>query len=46
MVFGIFLPARWCFRALLGKRKRINLMQAVSTAKKREKLLREMKLYQ
>lgn len=46
MVFGIFLPARWCFRALLGKRKRINLMQVVSTAKKREKLLREMKLYQ
>lgn len=44
--FGIFLPARWCVRVLLGKRKKVNLTHAVGTAREREKLLREMKLYQ
>lgn len=44
--FGIFLPARWCVRVLLGKRKKVNLTHAVGTAREREKLLRGMKLYQ
>ena len=33
-------------RVLLGKRKQINLVHAVGMAREREKLLREMKLYQ
>ena len=45
-VFGVFLPARWGVRVLLGKRKQINLVHAVGMAREREKLLREMKLYQ
>lgn len=45
-VFGVFLPVRWGVRVLLGKRKQINLVHAVGTAREREKLLREMKLYQ
>lgn len=44
-VFGIFLPARWSVRVLLGKRRKVNLTQAVRTARKREKLLRELELY-
>ena len=44
-VFGVFLPARWGVRVLLGKRKKINLMHAAGMAREREKLLREMKLY-
>ena len=44
-VFGVFLPVRWGVRVLLGKRKQINLVHAVGTAREREKLLREMKLY-
>lgn len=46
LIFGIFWPARWGVRVLLGKRKKVNLIQAVSTARERGKLLREMKLYQ
>lgn len=45
-VFGVFLPARWGVRVLLGKRKSVSLAQAVSTAREREKLLRGMRLYQ
>ena len=45
-VFGVFLPVRWGVRVLLGKRKQINLVHAVSMARDRERLLREMKLYQ
>ena len=45
-VFGIFLPVRWGVRVLLGKRKKINLMHAAGMARERERLLREMKLYQ
>ena len=45
-VFGVFLPVRWGVRVLLGKRKKINLMHAAGMAREREKLLREMKLYQ
>ena len=44
-IFGVFLPARWGVRVLLGKRKKINLMHAVGMARDRERLLREMKLY-
>lgn len=44
-VFGVFLPARWGVRVLLGKRKQINLVHAVSMAREREKLLRELELY-
>ena len=44
-VFGVFLPVRWGVRVLLGKRKKVNLVHAVGTAREREKLLREMKLY-
>lgn len=45
-VFGVFLPVRWGVRVLLGKRKQINLTHAVGMARERERLLREMKLYQ
>lgn len=45
-VFGVFLPVRWGVRVLLGKRKQINLVHAVGMARERERLLREMKLYQ
>ena len=45
-VFGVFLPVRWGVRVLLGKRKKINLVHAVGMARERERLLREMKLYQ
>lgn len=44
-VFGVFLPVRWGVRVLLGKRKQINLVHAVSMARERERLLRAMKLY-
>ena len=44
-VFGVFLPVRWGVRVLLGKRKQINLVHAVGTAREREKLLRELELY-
>ena len=44
-VFGVFLPARWGVRVLLGKRKKVNLMHAAGMAREREKLLRELKLY-
>lgn len=44
--FGVFLPVRWCVRVLLGKRKRVSLFQAVSTARERERLLRQIRLYQ
>ena len=44
-VFGVFLPARWGVRVLLGKRKQINLVHAVGMAREREKLLRELELY-
>ena len=44
-VFGVFLPVRWGVRVLLGKRKQINLVHAVSMAREREKLLRELELY-
>lgn len=43
--FGVFLPARWGVRVLLGKRKKINLMYAVGMARERERLLRELELY-
>ncbi len=44
--FSIFYPARWTVRMLLGKRKKFSVKQAVQSAKKREKLLRELHLYQ
>ena len=44
-VFGVFLPARWGVRVLLGKRKKVNLMHAAGMAREREKLLRELELY-
>ena len=44
-VFGVFLPARWGVRVLLGKRKKVNLMHAAGMAREREKLLREFELY-
>ena len=44
-VFGVFLPVRWGVRVLLGKRKQINMVHAVSMAREREKLLRELELY-
>lgn len=44
-VFGVFLPARWGMRVLLGKRKKVNLMHAAGMAREREKLLRELELY-
>ena len=44
-VFGVFLPARWGVRVLLGKRKQINLVHAVGMARERDKLLRELELY-
>lgn len=45
-VFSIFLPARWSVRVLLGKREKINLLQTVCKARDRDRLFREMKLYQ
>jgi len=44
--FSIFYPARWTVRMLLGKRRKFSVKQAVHSAKKREKLLRELQLYQ
>ena len=44
-VFGVFLPARWGVRVLLGKRKKVNLTHAAGMAREREKLLRELELY-
>lgn len=44
--FSIFYPARWTVRMLLGKRRKFSVKQAVHSAKKREKLLRELHLYQ
>ena len=46
VVFGTFFPARYCIRVLIGRRKRINISSAVHTAKSREKMLRDLKLYQ
>ena len=45
LVFGIFYPARWTVRMLLGKRKKFSVKQALSSARKREKLLRQLNLY-
>ncbi len=44
--FSVFYPARWTVRMLLGKRRKFSVKQAVHSAKKREKLLRELHLYQ
>ena len=44
--FGLFFPMRYCARVLIGKRKKINVSQAVHTAQHREKMLRSLKLYQ
>ena len=44
--FGLFFPMRYCARVLIGKRKKINVSQAVHTAQRREKMLRSLKLYQ
>lgn len=44
--FGLFFPMRYCVRVLIGKRKKINVSQAVNTAQYREKMLRSLKLYQ
>ena len=44
--FCVFFPIQWLIRALNGKRKRANLMKTMKIAKFREKLLRDMKLYQ
>ena len=45
VVFGIFYPLRWTVRMLLGKRKKFNVKQAISSARQREELLRRLKLY-
>ena len=44
--FGLFFPMRYCVRVLIGKRKKINVSQAVHTAQYREKMIRSLKLYQ
>lgn len=44
-VFGVFYPFRWIALMLLGKRKKVNLPQAIRSARRREKLLRELRLY-
>jgi hypothetical protein len=44
-VFGVFYPLRWIILMLLGKRKKVNLSQAIRFARRREKLLRELRLY-
>jgi len=43
--FGLFYPFRWIVLRLLGKRKKVNLSRAIRYARRREKLLRELKLY-
>ncbi len=43
--FGIFFPARWTVRMLLGKRRKFSIKQAVHSARQREQLLRKLKLY-
>ncbi|MDI9520810.1 MAG: nucleotidyltransferase family protein [Bacillota bacterium] len=45
LAFGVFYPARWFVRMLMGKRKKVNLSQAVRSAQSREQFLRELKLY-
>lgn len=45
VVFGVFYPFRWFVRMLMGKRKKVNLSEAVSSVQTRDKLLRELKLY-
>ena len=45
IVFGVFYPARWTVRMLMGKRKKFSVRQAVSSAKQRENLLRRLNLY-
>lgn len=44
-VFGLFFPARWIVRMLLGKRRKFSITQAVQSARQREQLLRKLKLF-
>ena len=44
-VFGVFYPLRWIVRILLGRRKKVNLSQAVHSARRGKKLLQELRLY-
>lgn len=46
VAFGVFFPARYGIRALLGKRRKIDIAEAVHTARSREKMLRDLNLYQ
>ena len=46
LLFGVFYPARFFLRVLLGRRKKISLPTVCRSAVQRETLLREMKLYQ
>lgn len=45
VVFAVFYPLRWIVLMLLGKRKKVNLPHAIRSARRREKLLRELRLY-
>ena len=44
-IFAIFYPLRWTLRMLLGQRKKFDLKQSVRDAKKREEMIKELKLY-
>ncbi len=43
--FSVFYLLRWTVRMLQGKRKKVNLSQAIRSAQSRESFLRELRLY-
>lgn len=43
--FSVFYPLRWTVWMLQGKRKKVNLSQAIRSAQIRESFLRELRLY-
>ena len=46
LLFCVYFPAQWLVRVFTGRRKMVSISEAIQTAKSREKLLRDMKLYQ
>lgn len=45
-LFCLYLPIRWFYRVLRGKRKFASISSSIDMAKSREKMLRDLKLFQ
>lgn len=46
LVFSVFLPVRWLWLAITGKRKMVHVSQALHHAKSRDNMLHDLQLFQ